>query len=82
MKSMQKQVAMSLAWGPIFQNFRRLPAERNRAGTTDILSGQFYSHAYVNTRETWTHGNQPYVGESGVQWSMGSNDPLRIAPFL
>jgi len=21
--------------------------------------GQFYSHAYVNTRETWTHGIQP-----------------------
>jgi len=21
--------------------------------------GQFYSHAYVNTRNTWTHGKEP-----------------------
>jgi len=23
------------------------------------VHGQFYSHAYIYTRETWTHGNQP-----------------------
>jgi len=24
-----------------------------------LVFGQFYSHAYVNTRETRTHGNHP-----------------------
>jgi len=24
-----------------------------------LKMGQFYSHAYINTRETWTHGKQP-----------------------
>jgi len=27
--------------------------------TETLLFCQFYSHAYVNTRETWTHENQP-----------------------
>ena len=26
---------------------------------------QLYSHAYVNTRETWTHGKQPNAFEMG-----------------
>jgi len=25
-----------------------------------FIFGQFYSHACVNNRETWTHGNQPH----------------------
>jgi len=25
------------------------------------ILGQFYSHAHVNARKTWTHGNQPNV---------------------
>jgi len=24
----------------------------------DIILVSFYSHAYVNTRQTWTHGDQ------------------------
>jgi len=27
--------------------------------------GQFYSHAYVDTRKTWTHGNQPNALKMG-----------------
>jgi len=31
----------------------------NTRKPTQYILGQFYSHAYVDTRETWTHGDQP-----------------------
>jgi len=37
-----------------------------------FFKGQFYSHAYVNTRETWTHGNQPMHFKSEVVWTHGN----------
>jgi len=34
-------------------------------GDLGLEIGQFYSHAYVNKRETWTHGNQPKAFQMG-----------------
>jgi len=34
------------------------------SGTNNFKKSQFYSHAYVNTRESWTHENQ----RDAFQW--------------
>ena len=39
--------------------------------------GQFYSHAYVNTRETWTYGNQP--NDVRLTWTHGNQPKKPVA---